>query len=363
MLDGEQVAKRTFDVEAFYAEVGVTARERGPIRQCLVRGLKEYYESTVGYDKYGAETVLHLTRQLGVPQVYGFAVQRILHDRRISEDTKCRVATRALNVVSYGEDQGVPGTLLSAISFLASHGRLAAVDARYVLTVTAGDDAPVREMVKGEIISLLRWLLDCDEIAPSERLFWGHSLVSRRQEDAGAKEMIDLLLGHAAFPQSQRAELARAWIHRRQPHLDVETHDAGEEPRTLFLSHHLPFWVAHVTSWSSLPMMRHGLVWLARIEGSPIEIIETYFDRHGPYAEQLCAGIADIMHEHHAAMPVDRIKAIIDDGIATPGSGAIRRRFYRLGHELFGPSYLERASDDTAGSIRQWAQRRLSLSL
>jgi hypothetical protein len=56
-------------------------------------------------------------------------------------------------------------------------------------------------------------------------------------------------------------------------------------------------------------------------------------------------------------MQPDALRALIDRGIAQRSPIASRRRFYRLGVELLGGDYLERARQDPAASVRQWAAR------
>src|SRR5579864_5335462 len=79
-----RVDERPFDAAAFYARVGATAREQSALRQDLVRGLKDYFTHLYGYDRYGAETVFLVPERMGQPHTFGFALLRILHDRRLS---------------------------------------------------------------------------------------------------------------------------------------------------------------------------------------------------------------------------------------------------------------------------------------
>jgi len=73
-----------FDFAVFCGSIGSIPKERNPLRQDLVRGLKDYFEATYGYDRYGAETVLLLPERMAQPYIYGYALVRLLHDRRLS---------------------------------------------------------------------------------------------------------------------------------------------------------------------------------------------------------------------------------------------------------------------------------------
>jgi hypothetical protein len=58
-------------------------------------------------------------------------------------------------------------------------------------------------------------------------------------------------------------------------------------------------------------------------------------------------------------MPDAAVRRVVERGITITGSGPTRRKFYRLGADLFGDTYLTRATEDAAGSVRQWAARQL----
>ena len=106
-------------------------------------------------------------------------------------------------------------------------------------------------------------------------------------------------------------------------------------------------------------MVRQSIPWLVRLGEDPLAIAETFIDYRNGFADQVHAGVADVLAEHHDRMPRDLVERLIEAGIGVTGSGPTRRRFYRLGTELFGQRYLERATEDTAGSVRQWAAREL----
>jgi hypothetical protein len=106
-------------------------------------------------------------------------------------------------------------------------------------------------------------------------------------------------------------------------------------------------------------MIHLGLVWLARLGGEPLELARSYITYHGSFEDQVHGAVADIIAEHHRAMPEAQVRGLIEQGIAITGSSPTRRRFYRLGTDLVGPEYLSRASTDAAGSVRQWAARQL----
>jgi hypothetical protein len=353
------VVGERFDPEAFYALVGATAKERAALRQDLVRGLKEYYETLYGYDRYGAETIFQLEDRMAQPYIFGFGAARILHDRRVSAGTKAAIAERAIAIIRYGTDSGLPYGVFGAIQFLLTVSRLSAVDLRYVLVATAGEYSPFRGMERVTMLDLFRRLVSFEELPAEERAFWAHSLLARHQDDAGAADLCGILLDAADLPESMRGELCLAWLYMRQPRIEVAPPPAGEDERSRFVAEHLPFWIAHVPSWPSNTMVELGLASLPRFGGDPADLIQTYIMYRDGWAEAIHAGVADIIELHGSSISPQVLRSVIERGVSEPSSISSRRRFYRLGSEIFGDEYLQRATHDTAGSVRQWATRQL----
>jgi hypothetical protein len=351
--------ERAFDLERFYSFVEAPARERSPLRQDIVRGLKDYYCRQFGYDVYGAETVLQVSEAMTHPFIYGFAASRILHDRRISDRTKIATAARLLDTIQYGQNQGLPFGLFTGLRFLMSRDQLPPEDLRYALVASAGEHNPFTGTEKSQIIDFISRLASLQALPPPERALWGHSLIERHGDGLGEGELVDRLLSEDTIPVNLRRELCWAWINFRQPRIEVEIPDSRGTRRGRFVLEHMPFWVTHTPSWPSLQMVRRSLVWLARLGEDPLHLAETYIDYHDSFADQVHAGVADILAEHSPSMPTGAVRRLVEHGIGMTGSVPTRRRFYRLGTELFGTQYLERASADTANSVRQWAVKQL----
>lgn len=345
------------DLEAFYAWVEASARERAALRQDLVRGLKDYYQSLYGYDRYGAETAFLVAERMCVPHTYGFAVLRALADKRLSEACKIRVAERALAVAEYGQDDGTPHGLYLALLFLAEHGALTTADLRYGLTVTCYEHRPFAGMDRHSMADFLRLLLESEEMPPEERVFWAHSLIARHVEDTGAEALVNAALGEKSVPTELRRELAWAWVYRRQPHLDVPIPLSRGAVRDVFVAEHLPFWVAHMPSRSSHRMVRFGLLWLGRLGEDPETLIDVFLEPARPDAEQFQYAVADIIAEHADALAAERVQAFVERGLTAAVSAPVRRKFYSLGTSLLGDEYLRRAALDPVSSVRQWASR------
>jgi hypothetical protein len=353
------VEERPFDAAAFYARVGATPREQAALRQDVVRGLKDYFVHLYGYDRYGAETVFLVPEWMGHPYTFGFALLRLLHDRRISDAVKAAAAREALASMTYGHDGGLPYGLFAAVHFLLRREELTVEDLRYSLVISAGEVDPFAGVDRGVMHDFLARMLAEEAMPAAERAFWAHSLIDRHQDQSGSADLINLLLGNDALPVLLRSELCWAWVHFRQPHLDVEVSAADSNERGRFIADHLPFWIAHAPSWPTLSMVRLGLLWLPRLGEDPLGLVETYIEYRNAFAEQMHGAVADIIAEHHDRMPRAAVEKVIEEGIAISGSGPTRRKFYRLGADLFGDAYLARATEDAAGSVRQWAARQL----
>lgn len=346
-----------FVLADFYVEIGAERKEEHTLRQDLVRGLKDYYETAYGYDKYGAETILLLPERMHQPYIYGFALLRILHDRRISSATKVGAAQHALQVLAYGADGGMPYGLFAALHVLAENGRLSIGDLRYALVVSASDSDPFRGIDRPWMLRFFRWLVANSDVPAAERLFWAHSIIARHSEQSGAAKLIDVLMAGEETPLENRRELCQAWVHFRQPRLLVVEPDTDDTPRGALVGEHMRFWVAHAPSWPSSVMVRLGIVWLARLGENVFELLQTYIGYADTYAEQVHGAVVQVLTEHHDSLSEAQVKSVIEQGLRLTGSSPTRRKFYRLGADLYGVEYLERANIDTAGSVRQWAAR------
>lgn len=348
-----------FDMASFYAQVRATAKERSALRQDLVRGLKDYYVAVYGYDRYGAETVLHLESRLGQPYIYGYAVIRILQDRRLSESVKEAASQLALDDIRYGSDGGLPFGLYGVLGFLAEHGALAPTDLRFALIASAGEYSPFLGLDKPQMLRFFRWLLRNGDLPMEERLFWAHSLVARHGDGNGAADLIGVILSHPEASIQQIREMCSAWINFRQPRLEIPLPIDGEPPRAKFVTEHMGFWITHSPSWSSASMLKLALLRLADIVDDPLALAREFMGYTGTHAEHAHSAVVDIISRHHQSMPQAALRELVERGISPFYSVSIRRRFYRLGTELLGSEYLNKASSDTASSVRQWAARQL----
>ncbi|HLJ66209.1 MAG TPA: hypothetical protein VKX16_02465 [Chloroflexota bacterium] len=353
---------RGFDLGSFCALVGAPVRECVVLRHAMVRGLKDYYRAAYGYDRYGAETVLHIPEKLSQPYIFGFAALQALRDRRISEVTKWAIARYTLDIADYGSDSGLPYGFYAMLELLQERELLSVDDLRYALVLSAGEYNPFRGMEKRSILAFFSGVVSGAEMAPAERAFWGHSLLARHQEGLIMPALVDRVMAQEDIAPNLRQELCRAWINCRQPHLDVAVPAPGATARTEFVGQHMPFWVAYAPSWPEAQMVRRGLVWLVRLGSDPAEVAATYLGHRDAFAEQLQEGAADILDEHWSTIPPRQLRALVEEGIALAGSIALRRRFYTLGATAFGRDYIERATSDTASSVRRWAVRQLQES-
>ncbi|HEX8917523.1 MAG TPA: hypothetical protein VF898_03390 [Chloroflexota bacterium] len=349
-----------FDLAAFYAEVGALPKEHAALRQNLVRGLKDFFRSIYGYDRYGAETIFLLHDHMNLAHAYGYGAVRIVRDRRIGHPTRVASAARALSLIDYGSDSGTPYGLTTLLLYLARQDRLPVEHLRLGLIACAGHPRPFEAMDKTEMAEFATMVANHEAIPATEKLFWMHSVICHHGDRPGAGELINVTLGSDTTSPEDRIELCRAWLHSRQPRLTVEIPDDQEDPHATFVADRLRFWVAHMPSRPGGRVVQLALIWLVRLSGQCEQVIDEFQAFNGPHAEQLRSAIADVLLEHHATMAPDLIIGTVDQGILNSTSGATRRKFYRVGMTLLGPEYLKRASSDTSGSVRQWAVRELT---
>lgn len=346
-----------FDLASYFRRLGATPNGARALRQDLVRGLKDYYIYLYGYDRYGAETIVFLSDRMARPFVYGFALQRIVHDRRLSDETKVNAVQYALDVADYGQDLGLPYGLLGGVLVLARFGCLDEADLRYALTLIAGATEPFRGLSREEFLEFTERLLADERLPQVERAAWAHTLVARHLGQSGAAALVDTVAGSDNLAVDIRRELCRAWAYLRQPRLDVEIPQATGTPRECFVAEHMPFWMAHLPSFPQSAMVRLGLVWSVRLGADPAELIFDVLTNDHVFADQVWSGVADILAENHDRMRGEDVRAIIAAGIRPPAPTGARRKFYRLGMELFGDEYRELAGRDSAGSVRRWAAK------
>jgi hypothetical protein len=353
------VGEEKFDLAFFYEQVGAVGKERTALRQDVVRGLKDYFEELYGYDKHGGGTIFLLEDRMAQPYVFGFATQRILHDRRISVGTKLGVAALAIEKLTYGAEFGNPFGLFSALELLTVHKRLPVVDLRYALVCSAGVYNPFLGTDKRTALSFFSRLLSHPEIPEGERAFWAHSLAARHQDQPGARELVRKIVDATDISADVRRELCLAWMHMRQPQINVPLPDGTGSSREALIAEHMPFWIAHAPSWSSRTMIRLGLASLPKFGSDPGELVQTYIVHRSGSSDAIHAAVADILTEHHAGMPISTVRGVVEQGIQIAGSVSTRRRFYKLGGEILGGDYLDRATEDSASAVRSWAVREL----
>lgn len=350
---------REFDLATFYDGLGAPAKERHVLRQDLVRGLKDYYLDLYGYDKYGAETVLLLSERMGQPRIFGYAARRILADRRVSDATKRAVALQVLEMADIELDRGIPFGLALALLHLARRGSLDVDDLRFGLLMTSGSQRVFEGLERPQIREFVGLLIGFEAMPAEERLFWLQAVLVQLPEGTLPAEMIGTVMRREDFPPESRRELCWSWIYRRQPRLTVSVPE-GRGPRALYVADHMPFWIAHSPSWPTTAMIRQGLIWLARLGEDPLTLAEMALSESGDGAEPFHAAAADILAEHRDKIGLDEARRLIERGIGLKSYLATRRRFYRLGSDLYGESYLQRATEDSAGSVRQWAARQIA---
>jgi hypothetical protein len=353
------LGEEKFNLALFYEQVGAVGKERTALRQDLVRGLKDYFEELYGYDKHGGGTIFLLEDRMAQPYVFGFATQRILHDRRISVGTKLGVAALAIEKLTYGTELGNPFGLFSALELLAAHKRLSVSDLRYALVCSAGVYNPFLGTDKRTAVSFFSRLLSNPEMPEGERAFWAHSLAARHQDQPGARELVRMIVEAPNVSGDVRRELCLAWMHMRQPQLNVPPPEVDRTSRDALVAEHMPFWIAHAPSWLSRTMVRLGLASLPKFGADPAELVLQYIGHRNSASDAIHAAVVDILTEHGTGIPLSIVRGVIEQGIQIAGSVSTRRRFYKLGGEILGADYLDRAKQDSASAVRSWAEREL----
>ncbi len=97
--------------------------------------------------------------------------------------------------------------------------------------------------------------------------------------------------------------------------------------------------------------------------GEPLEdvIAEFFLQEHSDQQSTVAVteGVLDLIRLHADKLGPEVVKRRLNKAIKE-GLGWVRRAAYRLGMELFGPSFARPALRDSARMVRDWAEKAFS---
>ena len=104
---------------------------------------------------------------------------------------------------------------------------------------------------------------------------------------------------------------------------------------------------------------RQAVTALVPLGEDPLTLCTTYLNVKGYNLEPIYLGVADVLRAHQERISPEACRDLIERGLKI-GKVETRKAFYQLGADLFSRDFLERAKNDTAKSIREWATKLLS---
>lgn len=287
-----------FDIAAFFEALEIPEKEHAAIRRCLATGLGNYYLDIYGYNKYGKRPDYLIEDRMSEPYIFGYRAAKILEHKRISKETKLKVCQYALGITNPGLDMGLPYGLCWA--WLGNRQDVGAPPAgwRVMDAVQTGDMEQVKQF------------LQSSGIAPEE-------------EDLRPLE--ELIAGIAEEELGLAFELLRG-------------------ARFILIPDYLK---------------RLAVPTLVRFGEDAGEMVEKLWDSGEFYdLDDINNGIADTIRQYRDNLPPDQLRRLVERGLGH-GQATVRKTFYALSTEFYDNQYLERALEDKAKSIQNWAAKKL----
>jgi hypothetical protein len=135
---------------------------------------------------------------------------------------------------------------------------------------------------------------------------------------------------------------------------------SAEEGETGFMWQ-LLYGLRDSTPMTPAPLCRLAIPALAQLGEDPLALVEAYWDNEKDYyTDSIHAGIADMLSEQAENLPAGELRRLVEQGLHYSRVQA-RKRFHLLARDLYPDEYAERylplALDDSAKSLRTWAQK------
>lgn len=410
----------TFDLKKFFKQLDIPQPQQAILTDCLTRGIKNYYQHIYGYDKYGQDVAWLIHERMYEPYIFGFGAVEAVREAGLPLDTRLKMVDYALQHTDATIEYGTPHGLPILLSFVAEAGALDAATFRTVMIAADFGNSMFDDWQATEVRQLMDWLVAQVEMTPEERLWWIWHISIHSEPPQMSKALADSLLKHKVFSPDSKRALCEAWLNDSpagQPPAQWEavqslmqgdiagykTH-AAEAGLPALPDHELPPMEALTEGFDlaldslvadeagefgadefeapnlSLAFFRKMLIGpmgmmvltpgtfkraavaaLVELGADPLATCRQYLapNRYDTIGMALHQGVADVLRAHHAQMPAAEVKTLIEQGLKV-GAVPTRKTFYELGAELYGAGYMERAAQDKANSVRQWAAKKLS---
>jgi len=402
----------TFNLGQFLKQLKIANHEHQAVTDCLTHGLAAYYRHIYGYDKYGPAPHFLIGERMHEPYIFGFGAVAIVRHATLSPETRLKVIQYALDRVDATAEYGTPHGLPVMLSFMAEAGVLEPGLFRSVIIAADFGGSLFDDWALDEVRRLMDWLIVKAEVSEPEQLWWLWHISVNAEPSHAARGLAETVLGHDALSTLNKRALCEAWLTDapagRPPAqwgamqsllsgdlkgfasyaaeaglplpkglpsratieagydaaLDTLLGEENEEAAALGTpapSLHLlrkmlvgPMGLVVLTPGS---LKRAAIAALPGLGDDPLVVCRRYLGaKPDYYADTLNQGVADVIRAYRGQMPEDAVRGLVEQGLRV-GAVATRKAYYQLGADLFGVEYMERAVQDTAKSIREWATK------
>ncbi len=372
------------------ATLKIPAAEQALVTQCFEQGTDDFYI----YER--REHWWTNNELLKRPYVLGFGAVRAVRSPGLSPSTRVKIALYTIAQAQVMADWGLPFGIPILLSFLAEADSLKAS----LLTESIRIAEINRDFMDGwlleEMCGLLNWIITKSDISENDQLWWLYYFLAHTQKPDIGKKLFSFCLGHPTLARGTMKALCYSIL--------AEDKDAGPKPPALWRVNQalitgneqqfneakaeLDPELAQIYAIPSeafeqdaeaadnqqdfsmafmLSLFRGGMLWLrdslkrqailalSDLGEDPLAVCDQYLHRRrmDTATAAIGEGVVDIIRAHHTTMSPQSIRDLIERGLNL-GSVPARKSFYRLGMELFGAEYLERARKDNAASVRKW---------
>jgi hypothetical protein len=392
------MAKPRFTFASFQRKLDIPAAEHAALAECVDRAL-----DAAERQDWGSEGAPITPRDVfRVPHLLGYLAVAAVRHPALSPETKRKVVRHTLGRARPLEDNGTPRGLTVLVGFLAGVGELDLPTFTAALKTAEIERALFEEVTLAELLVLSDWLIGQPDLDERQRQWWLWFLVSSCAKYQLGQPWMDALLAHPALSTDFKHKLCEAWLSARPPGpapqawrkldeaLTAELIEAGPNDETGVAEDLDGLMVSMLderddrleaeeegaddalASFSVVGHLmrqalggyvivpnyieRQAVLGLARTGGDPLVVCQAYLEsRTGVHAEPVNQGVADVISACYAQMPAEAVQGLVERGLSLPQTKA-RQAFYEVAAELYGPAIWERARQDSAASVRAWAE-------